>query len=93
MAEVRLSARAVANLLAHDDWLRARNPQAADRLADDVERSMRLLSEHPFAGRAIAGTSLRVIRTHRYRYRIAYRATEATVEIERVYHPRQSGPF
>lgn len=71
-------------------WLRARNPQAADRFVEDVERCALLLSEHPLSGRPVAGTGLRMISTSRFHYRFFYRV-DAGVIVIRVLHPRQEG--
>ena len=90
MAEVRYTRRALADLYAQEAWLRERNPQAGDRLADDVARAERLLSEHPLSGRVVKGTSLRVMLTRRYKYRLFYRA-RGHVIVVRVLHPREAG--
>lgn len=90
MAEVRFAKRALASLNAQEAWLRARNPQAADRFVEDVETCALLLSEHTLSGRLLAGTTLRMISTTRFRYRLFYRVRDG-VRVVRVLHPRQDG--
>lgn len=93
MARLRFAARAGRSLRAHDDHLRARNPQAADRLLSEVERVAALLSENPFMGpRVASGRVSRCFVTRRYRYRIIDRAGEDEVVILDILHPRQNPP-
>lgn len=73
MADLRVSARAGASLEAQDDCLRARNPRAADRLLDEIERAFALLREHPHAGRRVAGRPYRILVTWRSGFRVGYR--------------------
>lgn len=90
MVDVRYTRRALADVSAQLSWLGARNPVAANRLADDLERAERLLAEHPLSGHALPKGALRMAITTRFRYRMIYRARRGVLVI-RVLHPRQDG--
>jgi plasmid stabilization system protein ParE len=92
VADLRLSAQALASLRSHDAWLRERDPSAADRFRAEVDRTLGLLSDFPKLGHPIQGTRSRAHVTRRYRYRIIYRHIGNEVLILDVLHPRQSGP-
>ncbi len=92
MARVRVSARAEASLESQDDYLRNRNPRAADRLLDEIEGVLALLSEHPLAGRRVEGRPYRAFVTRRSRFRVVYRVQQDEVVILDILHPRRSGP-
>ena len=89
MADLLWSRRAIASLAAQDDWLRPRNPGAADSVLREIERSAGLLAEFPDMGRGIEGTSLRCHVTRRYRFRIVYRVGDGVVQVVDVMHPRR----
>lgn len=91
-ARVRLTLRALRALRAQEEWLLERDALAPRRFARDVEAILTLLSEHPEAGRRIAGTSSRWFLTRHFRWRIVYRVHEGEVVVLDVLHPRQSGP-
>ena len=89
MADLFWSRRAIASLTTQDDWLRAKNPAAADAILHDIERSVGLVAEFPEMGRLIEGTSLRCHVTRRYRFRVLYRIVGETVQVVDVMHPRR----
>jgi plasmid stabilization system protein ParE len=89
VADLLWSRRAVASLAAQDEWLRPKNPAAADSILREIERSAGLLAEFPDIGRRIDGTSLRCHVTRRYRFRIVYRIERGTVQVMDVMHPRR----
>ena len=89
MADLLWSRRAIASLAAQDDWLRPLNPDAADSVLSEIERSAGLLAEFPDIGRRIEGTSLRCHVTRRYRFRIVYRIVGVAVQVVDVMHPRR----
>lgn len=89
MADLRWSRRALTSLFAQDDWLRPRNPVAANAVLAEVERLAHLIADFPEMGRRIDGTTLRYHLTRRYRYRVVYRIRGRSVVIEEVLHPRQ----
>ena len=80
----------MASLRRHDDWLRQRNPRAADALLTEIERLCGLIAEFPELGRRIDGTSLRYHVSRSYRYRVIYRISGEGVEILDILHPRQA---
>jgi plasmid stabilization system protein ParE len=90
VADLLWSRRAIASLSAQDDWLRPKNPLAADSILREIERSAGLLAEFPDMGRRIEGTSLRCHVTRRYRFRIVYRVTGGSVQVVDVMHPRRN---
>ena len=91
VADLLWSRRAIASLAAQDDWLRLKNPAAADSILREIERSASLLAEFPDMGRRIEGTTLRCHVTRRYRFRIVYRIERRTVQVMDVMHPRRRG--
>lgn len=91
MPDVTFSRRAVQTIRRIDDFLSARNPDAARRVLAEIERTCELLGEFPMIGVAVPGTQLRSHITRRYRYRIVYRATAERVEIRDVLHPSRNG--
>lgn len=93
MLEERVSQRALQSLVSQDDYLRPLNPSAADGLAQDIDRTLKLLSAFPELGRQIEGTRLRVHVTRRFRFRLVYRATPEAIELREVLHPRQRSRF
>ena len=66
MGEVRWSPRALASLTAQDDWLRLRNPAAADAVLTEIERLFSLIADCPQIGGRIEGTRLRYHVTFKY---------------------------
>jgi plasmid stabilization system protein ParE len=89
VADLLWSRRAIASLSEQDDWLRPKNPSAADSILREIERSAGLLAEFPDMGRQIEETSLRCHVTRRYRFRIVYRVTGGVVQVVDVMHPRR----
>lgn len=87
MARLRWSARALASLTAQDDFLRARNPQAANAVLAEIEALAELLAEFPEMGRRIEGTGLRFPVCRRYRYRLIYRIAGNDLHLLDVLNP------
>ena len=87
--EWRRTARA--DLLAIVDYISDDNPEAAQRLKDDVEASTARLLEHPKLYRAsrVAGTREMVVRTN---YMVIYAEDARAVSILRVLHAAQQWP-
>jgi toxin ParE1/3/4 len=87
--EWRQSARA--DLLAIVDYISDDNPNAAQRLKDDIEASVAKLIEHPKRYRAgrVPGTREMVVRSN---YVIVYTEDMGAVTILRVLHAAQQWP-
>jgi len=87
--EWRETARA--DLLAIVDYISDDNPDAAQRLKDDIEVKAAKLSEHPKLYRAgrVAGTREMVVRSN---YVVVYTEDTRAVTILRVLHAAQQWP-
>lgn len=91
MPVLEWNALARADLLAIVDYISDDNPEAAQRLKDDIEAKARALPEHPRLYRAgrIAGTREMVIRSN---YVVVYAEDEQVIVILRVLHAAQQWP-
>jgi plasmid stabilization system protein ParE len=89
VADLLWSRRALGSLSAQEEWLRPKNPTAADSILSEVARSAELIAEFPEMGRRIDGTGLRYHVTRRYRFRIVYRIAPEGVQVVDVMHPKQ----
>ena len=80
-----------ADLLAIVDYISDDNPDAAQRLKDDIEAKAAALPEHPKLYRAgrVAGTREMVVRSN---YIVVYREAPRVVSILRVLHAAQQWP-
>lgn len=87
--EWRETARA--DLLAIIDYISDDNPEAAQRLKDDIEAKAAKLPEHPKLYRPgrVAGTREMVVRTN---YIVVYAEDARAVSILRVLHAAQQWP-
>ena len=87
--EWREAARA--DLLAIVDYISDDNPDAAQRLKDDIEAKVAVLPEHPRLYRAgrVADTREMVVRSN---YVVVYREDARAVTILRVLHAAQQWP-
>lgn len=85
--KLRLTRRALDDLAGISAAIKAQNPAAALRVADELERAFLLLSAHPHAGRAIAGGRRR-FSLQRFPYLIFYRlnAAASVVDVLTVRH-------
>lgn len=93
MARVRFAARAAASLRRLVAFLTAPNPQAAERLLDDVAGAALLLTDHSLASPRLPGRRpQRSLLTRRYRYRLNYEVVKGDVRVLDVLHGSQSGP-
>jgi plasmid stabilization system protein ParE len=90
VAEVRLTRKALADLVSIHAWLAERNPAAAARVVAAIEASAALLTDNPKLGRREDRGLGRILIVPRYRYVISYRIEGETVEIRYVFHPRQA---
>lgn len=87
--EWRLTARA--DLLAIVDYISDDNPEAAQRLKDDIEANTARLPEHPKLYREgrVAGTREMVVRTN---YVVIYAEDARAISILRVLHAARQWP-
>jgi plasmid stabilization system protein ParE len=70
VAEVVFSARALASMRDVRRYLAERDPAAAARVIEAIERACALIGEYPWMGPAIPGTGLRRHVSRLYRYRV-----------------------
>ncbi|PNM90457.1 type II toxin-antitoxin system RelE/ParE family toxin [Achromobacter xylosoxidans] len=91
MPAVEWSSAARADLLAIVDYISDDNPDAAQRLKDDIETKAAQLPARPALYRPgrIAGTREMVVRAN---YIIVYAADALTVRILRILHAAQQWP-
>ncbi|AKP91659.1 type II toxin-antitoxin system RelE/ParE family toxin [Achromobacter ruhlandii] len=91
MPAVEWSSVARADLLAIVDYISDDNPDAAQRLKDDIETKAAQLPAHPGLYRPgrIAGTREMVVRAN---YIIVYAADALAVRILRILHAAQQWP-
>lgn len=80
-----------ADLLAIVDYISDDNPDAAQRLKDEIEEKVSRLAEHPKLYRVgrVAGTREMVVRAN---YVVVYTEDASTVSILRVLHAAQQWP-
>ena len=81
MRTVRYSAKARNDLSAIADYYGAIDPDVADRMLADIERSIGFLREYPHLAEAVRGQPLRGKLTRRYRFRVIYRVKRDAIEI------------
>ena len=79
--KLRFSPRAVENIVEAADFLRARNPAAAERVRAAIYDTLQTLILFPQAGRGQDAEGVRKIVTKRYSYLIYYTVDLATEEI------------
>jgi toxin ParE1/3/4 len=89
--ELEWSETARADLLAIVDYVSDDNPDAAQRLKDDIEAKAEKLPEHPRLYRSgrVEGTREMIVRAN---YIIVYTEDPLTVRILRVLHAAQQWP-
>jgi len=74
------------------DYIAADNPRAAIDMDDAITASVRLLSEHPRAGRTGRVKSTREFVVPRTPYLIAYRVRRNEIVVLRILHAAQKWP-
>jgi plasmid stabilization system protein ParE len=74
---LRFTPRAVENIREIAAYIRARNPDAGDRVRADIFRSLRSLVLFPKVGRRQATAGVRKVVTRKYHYLIYYTLDEA----------------
>lgn len=63
------------------DYYGAIDPDAADRILDDIKSSVLKLGYFPHRGQAVKSGPLRRIISRRFRYKIVYRVRQDAIEI------------
>jgi toxin ParE1/3/4 len=93
--KLRFTPRAISNLAETADYLRGRNPAAADSVRSDIYRCLQNLMLFPHAGRRQSTEGVRNIVTRRYSYLIYYALDDAMDEIVilNIKHPAQRREF
>ncbi|MAS36255.1 MAG: type II toxin-antitoxin system mRNA interferase toxin, RelE/StbE family [Anaerolineaceae bacterium] len=91
MVELVWSAFARADLLGIVDYISDDNPDAAQRVKDDIETKSKALISHPKIGRVgrVEGTRELVVWSN---YILIYQETTAEVRVLRVLHAAQQWP-
>ena len=93
--KLRFTPRAVRNIADVADYLRERNPAAAERVQSDIYDSLQSLILFPHVGRRQTAAGVRRIVTRRYSYLVYYTVDEAADEIVvlNVKHPAGKREF
>ena len=79
--KLRFTPRAVSDIAAIADYIRERNPAAAERVRAAIIQSLQDLILFPRLGRAQTVEGVRKLATRRYPYLVYYRLDEAAEEI------------
>jgi len=90
--KLRLTRRAAKNIAEIGDYIRAHNQVAAERVEAEVRSSLRLLREHPLAGR-LYEANVRRFPLPNYPYLIFYRVRANVIEIVTIRHAARSPGF
>ena len=89
--QVALTQGALADLDRLDQYLREKNPAAADRMLAAINASLTRLTTHPNLGRPIPASPLRalIVRFGKGGYVCLYEVRERVVLVARVFHQRE----
>jgi plasmid stabilization system protein ParE len=79
--KLRFTLRATADIADIAEYLKARDPGAADRVRTSIHQSLQVLARFPFLGRRQQTEGVRKLITRRYRYLIYYTVDEAAAEV------------
>ena len=79
--KLRFTPRALENIVAIADYIRARNPAAAQRVRAAIYESLQNLILFPHAGRLQRTEGVRKLVTRKYAYLVYYTVDEAAEEI------------
>ena len=93
--KLRFTPRAAADIAEIADFIRAENPQAAEKVRASILESLRNLILFPRAGRPQSVEGVRKIVTRKYRYLVYYLSDDAADEIVilAVRHSARERPF
>lgn len=86
---VRHSRSAVADLIAIADYIRDRNPRAAENVEKRIRASIGQLEMFPFGGRPTDDPSIRMFPVVRYPYLVFYEVVGGGVVIHHIRHARR----
>ena len=86
---VRFTPRAVGDIAAIADFIKARNPQAAVRVEDAITGSIAHLADHPNLGVARPHLRVRALGVPRFPYTIYYRVDPDAVVIVHIRDDRR----
>jgi toxin ParE1/3/4 len=87
--KVRYSKSAVADLVSIADYIRDRNPRAAEEVEKRIRASIGQLEMFPFSGRPTDDPSVRMFPIVRYPYLVFYEVAGGEVVIHHIRHGRQ----
>lgn len=91
-AKVRYARRAISDLIGIADYIRERNPRAAEAVAARIRASIAQLAMFPFIGRPTDDEDMRVLPIGRYPYIVFYEVIEGTVVVHHIRHGRRKPP-
>ena len=86
---VRYSRRAIGDLVGIADYIRERNPRAAQAVEKRIRASITLLERFPFMGRPTNVPSIRMFPIVRYPYLVFYEVAGGEVVIHHIRHGRR----
>src|SRR5262245_27109332 len=78
---VRFTPRATADLAEIADYLRVRNPAAAQRVRANILKSLEVLATFPYIGRRQVQEPVRKLGVRRYPYLVYYTVDETADEV------------
>ena len=90
--KVRYSRRAVADLVSIADYIRERNPRAAEAVEKRIRASIQQLEMFAFIGRRTDDPSIRMFPIVRYPYLVFYEVVGGEVIVHHIRHGRR-GPL
>ena len=93
--QVALSPEALDDIARLDDFLRSKNPPAANRMLDTFEHALNRLADTPRRGRRVPWNTVREIREMVVRfgqgsYVLRYEVTPDLVLVARIWHGREN---
>jgi plasmid stabilization system protein ParE len=93
--KLRFTSGALADISEIADFIRAENPQAAEKVRASILESLQNLTLFPKAGRPQSVQGVRKLVTGKYRYLVYYLAddVEDEVVILAIQHPSRERPF
>jgi addiction module RelE/StbE family toxin len=79
--KLRLTVRALHDLDSISDYVRERNPDAAERIGEAIRASLHTLETYPWLGRRQTLADVRRLVTRRFPYLVYYRVDAAAGEV------------
>ena len=87
--KLRYSRRAVSDLVAIADYIRERNPKAAEAVEQRIRSSINQLTMFPFSGRPTDDPTIRMFPIVRYPYLVFYEVSESEIVVHHIRHGRR----